>query len=303
MLPRDKERTLDVVIIQPDFEPGERDPRMEPEMWARSDRAMQAAGLPRKEVATLLLWPESSVLGRDDSGPDPRLAFEARRREIAWLFGTEGGLPDPTRGGKPRYLLLNLVRGEAAGQTPFLQAKVEPMPFGERMPGPAWLRTWLDGQLGFISQEPGQLTSNSSFSFPTPQGMLRVHPVLCSEALDSDLVRRGLEVAGGDLLTSHTNDGWFEQSIATDLHGAQIRLRAVELGLPLVRATLTGKSGIFREDGTWALWGTPRSQAEYAFTLRWRPIRTPARSPWLVPVLELLLAASLAGSLLRKAHS
>jgi apolipoprotein N-acyltransferase len=153
------------------------------------------------------------------------------------------------------------------------------MPFGERMPGPAPLRRWLDAQLGFISQVPGSLTPGSSFQFDTPQGPLRVHPVICSEALDCARVQRGLAVAGGDLLTNHSNDGWFERTIATDMHGAQIRLRAVEAGVPLVRATLTGKSGLFREDGTWALWGEARSEASYAFTLRWRPIRTPARSP------------------------
>jgi apolipoprotein N-acyltransferase len=106
-------------------------------------------------------------------------------------------------------------------------------------------------------------------------------------------VQRGLALAGGDLLTSHTNDGWFERSIATDLHGAQIRLRSVEAGLPLLRVTLTGKSGVFREDGAWILWGEPRSEGSYVFSLRWRPIRTPARHSGLVLFLELFLGAGL----------
>jgi len=71
----------------------------------------------------------------------------------------------------------------------------------------------------------------------------------------------------------------------------QIRLRAVEAGLPLLRSTLTGKSGVFREDGRWALWGAPMTEAEHAFTLRWRPVRTPARSPWLRHGLLLALGA------------
>jgi len=294
LLPREPERILDVVIIQPNFNPGEATAWMEAEMWGLSDRKLQEAGLPRKDAATLLLWSESSVMGRDDGGPDPHLVHAAKHRGIAWLFGTEGN-----RG------LLNLVRGEAAGQPSFLQAKVEPMPFGERMPGPAWLRHWLDDLMERRSQEPGMLGPDSSFTFPTPQGPLRVRPVLCSEALDSRLVRKGLELAGGQLLTSHTNDGWFEKSIATDLHGAQIRLRSVELGLPLLRATLTGKSGLFREDGTWALWGEPRTRADYAFTLRWQPIRTPARSRYLVPFMEGLLVFSallLAWRLQRSTH-
>jgi apolipoprotein N-acyltransferase len=72
-------------------------------------------------------------------------------------------------------------------------------------------------------------------------------------------------------------------------------MRATELGVPLLRATLTGKSGLFREDGRFQLWGEPLSEATYAFELDWRPIRTPARSAWLLPFLMVIL---LAGALL-----
>jgi len=283
VLPRGPERRLDVVMIQPNFEAGLRRPGMEQEMWARSDAELRALGWPRPEAATLLLWPESSVLGRDDRGPNPRMSLEAQRRGIAWLFGTEGGN-------------FNLLRGEAAGQPSFIQAKVEPMPFGERMPGPPWLRRWLDRSLGFFSQEAGALGPASSFHMPTPQGPLVIHPLICSEALLSERVQDGLRLGGGDLLTNHTNDGWFETGPATDLHAAQIRLRAVETGLPLLRATLTGKSGLFREDGSWELWGRPMSEAAYAVQLRWRPIATPARNPW---VLRLAMAALALALLLR----
>jgi apolipoprotein N-acyltransferase len=272
LLPRGPERVLDIVMIQPNFESGLRRPGMEEEMWSRSDMELKNRDLPRNGVATLLLWPESSVMGRDDRGPSALLRTEAKMRGIAWLFGTEGGL-------------MNLVRGEADGRPSFIQAKRKPMPFGERMPGPAPLRKWLDQKLGFESQECGELNEHSSFTFATPQGELKVHPIICSEALDSRRVQDGLALAGGELLTNHTNDGWFERSIATDLHGAQIRLRAVEVGLPLVRCTLTGKSGLFREDGTWALWGEPMTEDSYGFTLRWKPVKTPARAPWLVSAL------------------
>lgn len=282
LLPREDARELDVVMIQPNFPAGERFPDMEAQMWRRSDALLQEKHLPRQGVRTLLLWPESSVLGRDDRRPDPRLATEAARRGVAWLYGTEGGL-------------YNLVRGEVDGRAPFLQAKVQPMAFGERMPGPEGMRKWLDQHLGFISQMPGELSDRSVFMVPDSSKELRVAPLICSEALDPERSREGLGVAQAELLTNHTNDGWFEGSMATDLHGAQIRLRAPELGVPLLRATLTGKSGVFREDGSWQLWGEPMSEASYAFTLRWSPVRTPARSPWLRPMLLLLLGG---GSLL-----
>ena len=238
-LPREAPRMLDVVMIQPNFESGQRWPGMEQEMWRLSDQALREAGLPKPERATLLIWPESSVLGVNNLKADPRLSEEVRRRGIALLFGTEGGTG--------QYLTLNLVRGEAAGHPSFIQAKIFPMPFGERMPGPPGMRHWMDRTFGFISAEPGELSSRSSFSFPTPQGELRVHPLICSEATMPLRARDGLAMAGGQLLANLTNDGWFEHTPATNLHAAETRLRAVELGVPMVRCTLTGNSGVMRE--------------------------------------------------------
>lgn len=280
-LPRERTRTLDVAMIQPNWQPGLRRLGMEEEAWALSDALLKAEGLPKPDASTLLLWPESTVLGRDDRHPDPRISDEARRRSVAWLFGTEGGH-------------LNLVRGEAAGTPTFLQGKVHPMPFGERMPGPEGLRRWLDAQMNFVSQVPDVLRPNSTFTFQAVDGPLRVHPLLCSEALMPDRTAAGVALAGADLLSNHTNDGWFARSVATDLHNAQIRLRAVEMGLPLVRATLTGKSGLAREDGTWELWGEPLTQATYAQRLTWQPLRTPWRSAlWRGSMLGVLLLLSL----------
>lgn len=272
LLPREAARSLDVVMIQPNFPAGQRWVGMEADMWRRSDALLKARGWPRPGRATLLLWPESSVMGRDDRQPDPRLQSEAAARGVAWLYGTEGGL-------------FNLVRGEAAGRPTFLFAKAEPMPFGERMPGPAPLRGWLDRQLGFLSQEAGELKEGCAFVVPSASGEVRVHPLICSEALLPERTRRGLALGHADLLSNHTNDGWFDRSIATDLHAAQIRLRAAELGVPLLRATLSGKSGVFREDGHFELWGEPLSEGAYALELQWRPVRTPLRFVWFLPSL------------------
>lgn len=292
-LPREAPRTLDVVMIQPNFESGRRWRGMEQEMWRQSDAALLEAALPKPERATLLVWPESSVLGVNHLLAEPRLSEEARRRGIALLFGTEGGTGE--------YLTLNLVRGESAGQPSFIQAKIFPMPFGERMPGPARMRHWMDRTFGFISAEPGELSSQSSFSFPTPQGALRVHSLICSEATMPLRARDGLAMAGGDLLANLTNDGWFEHTPATNLHAAETRLRAVELGIPMLRCTLTGKSGLMRENGECVLWGEPITQAAYAFSLAWNPVRTPARSPWLFRGLLAMFAAGTLFTGFRKA--
>jgi apolipoprotein N-acyltransferase len=264
LLPRAPELQLDVLMIQPNFPVGERFPGMEARAWAQTEAALAKHQLPRPQVPLLLLWPESSILGQDHRGAQPRLHAEAERRKLAWLFGTEGGP-------------YNLVRGEAPGRPSFVQAKVVPMWFGERNPGPPALRRYLDRQMGILSQEPGVIHPEA-FRVPTPTGDVRVHPLICSEALLPERSREGLVQSQADLLTNHTNDGWFDLSPASRLHGAQIRLRAAELGVPLLRSTLSGLSGFYREDGHGQLWGEPLSRAEHAFPLTWRPIRTPARS-------------------------
>ncbi len=267
-LPRDRAERLDIVMVQPNFEAGLRRPGMEEDLWRLTDQALHEAGLPKPERQTLVVWPESSVLGRDDRRPDARMQMEAKNRGVAWLFGTEGGL-------------LNLVRGESDGKPSYIQAKIYPMPFGERMPGPPSMRHWMDRTFGFLSAEPGELSERSSFSFHTPQGELKVHALICSEATMPLRCRDGLVMAGGQLLANLTNDGWFEHTPATNLHTAEIRLRAVELGIPMVRCTLTGKSGLMRENGECVLWGEPMTEATYVFSLAWSPVHTPARSPWL----------------------
>jgi len=281
LLPRDPVLGLDVAMVQPNFPAGYRVAGMEAGMWRRSDELLKAQNWPRPGHTTLLLWPESSVLGRDDRQPDARLSKEASSRGLAWLFGTEGGP-------------YNMVRGEVGGRRPFLFAKVNPMAFGERNPGPAAFRKWMDRQMGFVSQEAGDFTQDCAFVVPTLEGEVRVHPLICSEALMPERARRGLALGRANLLSNHTNDGWFDRSIATDLHAAQIRLRATELGVPLLRTTLTGKSGVFRENGSFQLWGEPLSEGAYAIELQWRPVHTPARSGWLIPFLVTVLLAGCA---------
>lgn len=272
LLPRGPLRHLDVVIIQPNFVPGKWQEGMEKEMWQRTDALLAEKKLPQKNQSALVVWPESAVMERNDLESGNGIGQAAAKRQVAWIFGTDG------RHGMHWY---NLVRGEVEGRPPFIQAKVEPMPFGERMPGPAPLRRFLDKQLSFNSQSCGQLTPSSSFTIPAIGGELRIHPLICSEALDPLRVSKGLHIAGGDILSNHTNDGWFGKSIATDLHAAQLRLRAVEAGRPLLRATLTGKSGIFLADGHWQLWGEPMSEGAYHVNLQWQNRRTPASSPFI----------------------
>jgi apolipoprotein N-acyltransferase len=155
------------------------------------------------------------------------------------------------------------------------------MPFGERMPGPNWIRVPLEKVAGFSSWNAGELGAESSFRVPDQKaGFIIVHPLICSEALSPQRARAGLKLADGELLTEHTNDGWFETSIAAGLHASLVRLRALETGVPLVRATMSGHSGLVMENGEWSHFSGVMEEGAWSFELKWRPIRAPARTMW-----------------------
>ncbi|MCL1894202.1 MAG: apolipoprotein N-acyltransferase [Holophagaceae bacterium] len=291
LLPRGSELAMDIAIIQPNYPVNSHVPNQLADMWSRSDALLHKDGLPKQDRPTLLLWPESSVTDGNYLQPNLGLAEIALDRNVAWLFGTDGWID--------RKSPYNVVRGEVAGHEPFLQAKVIPMPFGERMPGPEWIRNWLEKIAGFKSCAVGELSINSSFLIPCQTGeSIKVHSLICSEALVPQRVRTGLAMAGGDLLTEHTNDAWFETSIAADLHASMVRLRALEAGLPLTRVTMSGRSGIVREDGTWLHFSDVMTEGAWSFELRWRPIHTPASTSWPFYLLLLLLTIGIGQSIL-----
>jgi apolipoprotein N-acyltransferase len=70
-----------------------------------------------------------------------------------------------------------------------------------------------------------------------------VVPLICYEAIFPDEIAPANGARGG-LLLNVTNDGWFGMTTGPYQHFAQARLRAIEQGLPLVRAANTGISAI-----------------------------------------------------------
>lgn len=122
--------------------------------------------------------------------------------------------------------------------------KLHLVPFGEYLPFQEWMERLGFVQLtkvhgGFI---PG--TRRRAMEVPKAPAAL---PLVCYEAIFS-----------GDIATSDarpgwiinvTNDGWFGNSTGPYQHLQQARLRAIEEGLPVVRAANTGISAVIDPSG------------------------------------------------------
>ncbi len=65
---------------------------------------------------------------------------------------------------------------------------------------------------------------------------------ICYEEICGNIMREN-RLKGADLLVNITNDGWFPHSRLPQQHFDHARLRAVEMGIPLVRACNTGITG------------------------------------------------------------
>ena len=117
--------------------------------------------------------------------------------------------------------------------------KLHLVPFGEFLPFQDWMEKFGFEQLtkiqgGFI---PG--TRRHSMEIPHAPRML---PLICYEAIFPGDVAEHSDRPGW--IVNLTNDGWFGISTGPYQHLQQARVRAIEQGLPLVRAANTGISAV-----------------------------------------------------------
>jgi apolipoprotein N-acyltransferase len=130
-----------------------------------------------------------------------------------------------------------------AGRIEARYDKAHLVPGGEYLP----LRRWLE-PLGLSRVVPGSL---DFLSGPGPRtlavaGLAAVGPVICYEIIFADRIVDRAERPHWILNVS--NDTWFGPA-GPPQHFAQSRLRAIEEGLPVVRVTPTGISGLIGPDG------------------------------------------------------
>jgi apolipoprotein N-acyltransferase len=235
--PRDDVPGVTLRIVQPNI--AQRDKWL-PENRARNyARHLVLSGDRGDGRATHVIWPETAA-PFSVSTDAARRAVMRRAVPPQGLLLT-GAVRLERQDGRVIRVWNSLVAVDDAAEVAAVYDKHHLVPFGEYMP----LREYLPlekitaGALDF-SAGPGPRT----LRLP---GLPAVSPLICYEVI---FPGRVLDRADRpSWLLNITNDGWFGISAGPHQHFASARLRAVEEGLPVVRAANTGISGVIDSYG------------------------------------------------------
>ena len=228
--------------------------------------------------SVVVVWPETAspyLLGRDTLAR--QMIAEAARPAAAILAGSIR----LNQAGEPFNTLFAM---NGSGDVVATYDKWHLVPFGEFPP------SWIPFSVQIV---PGHLAFGSGPKTIHMPGLPPFGSLICYEAIyPAQLVD---EADRPDWLVNITNDAWFGNSTGPRQHLQAARLRAVEEGLPLVRAANTGITAAFNASGHELARLQPRVAGEMVVSLPGDYGPTPfSRRGLAIPML-LSLAACLAG--------
>ena len=196
----------------------------------------------------IVIWPEGALPAVIDELIAPGSPYAAKLRDAVapgqtLLMGANRAEAGPT--GTNRYFnSLIAFRREADGlRVTGVYDKHHLVPFGEYMP-----LGELATKIGFRSlvHMPDDFTAGPPSAPITPWGAPPVQVLICYEALFPGVTRAGAERTGlrPAWILNISNDAWFGMTSGPLQHLNIASYRAIEEGLPIVRATPTGVSAV-----------------------------------------------------------
>jgi apolipoprotein N-acyltransferase len=140
------------------------------------------------------------------------------------------------------YNTMELIK---AGQVKTYRKQIL-LPFAEYIPfiqSFTWLQTLFPSAPNYMTGRDPTL-----FEIKTSQHTFNAIPLICYEAVFSELVGAGVKM-GGEMLINSSNDAWFANTAGVRVHLALSLFRSIEYRKPIVRVTNTGLTAIINPAG------------------------------------------------------
>jgi len=194
-----------------------------------------------REGADIVLWPETAIplSMEEDSYLAVHLTSLAREADVTLLAGA---FTSDELGNNYNSVLAIYPDGSVDEN---VYSKRHLVPFGEYLPMERFIKTFFAPLAELMRADI--LTAGEGSAVFELEGV-KIGSLICFDSIYEELSLASVR-DGAEFLTISTNDSWFSDSAALDMHNAQAQLRAIENGRCVIRAANTGISSIITEKG------------------------------------------------------
>ena len=224
---------IKVGLVQPDI-PLER--KWDPSYRTPTVDILMALSEPLWGEVNWLFWPEAAIPDLYFRSSDilPLVDEQARKHNTHFVTGI---LYDDRESAK----IYNSVAGLGAAEGIYFKQRL--VPFGEYVP----LEDWLRGLIDFFNL-PNSFISRG----PAGQGQIQMGDYVLSSAICYEIVYPALvaeQSINTHAILTVSNDAWFGDSVGPLQHFHMARMRAIETGRYVIRATNNGVSAVIDDRG------------------------------------------------------
>jgi apolipoprotein N-acyltransferase len=194
-----------------------------------------------QQSADVVMWPECAVpipLRSNSAGGAYYRYMLSKLTGTALLIGTLDFTDDGS--GMTNGAVLIDRNGELAGK----YAKYHRVPFGEYVP----FREFLPQFMIKTFDMGRDLTAGKALEPVTLNPDIRIGTAICYEGVFS-YVTAALADNRANVLAALSNDVWYPRSSEPEQHLANVVMRCVETGLPMIRCSNNGGSGVVTAEG------------------------------------------------------
>ena len=233
------EKPLTVRIIQPNIPQAEKW-KLENRSWI-FNRLLALTTLDSSassvEKVDLFVWPETAIPFYLIDQPAALAAIAQALPDDATLMTGAVRREMGFTNSEQVYNSIYQISGDGTIMTSY--DKIHLVPFGEYVPLQGWLKRI---GLQHLAEQISGFSSGTKRKLLGDDNLGKILPLICYEiAFPREILSYP---AGADTIVNITNDAWFGKTIGPRQHLYIARMRAVETGLPVIRAANTGISAV-----------------------------------------------------------